>query len=304
MVLSAIGLALAFGCPAAGAGDGMPADPIPVTGILGVTFLSSDMGAVRQFYGHGAGFAALSDTPQGIRFAVGRSQFLEFIAVPSLEGRRRLQYVTLGATDLGKLQSVLEARGVGVHAVDMPGAPNQLQFADPGGNQIRAEQVPEAENPIAGGSAAFSDHLQHMGFAVDLVKANASIAFYRDTLGLPEVVRMDGTDGRLGLVKFRLPGPGRELIELIFHDSPLNKWAAGAFDHVNFEVTDINATYRALHGTGVATLPKHRPTVNGEHLWAINLSDPELTRVEIQVLTATTVPVDTVSEDMTGSNRH
>jgi Domain of Unknown Function (DUF1080) len=35
--------------------------------------------------------------------------------------------------------------------------------------------------------------------------------------------------------------------------------------------------------------------VNGEHLWAINLTDPELTRVEIQVLTPTPAAIDTVS---------
>jgi catechol 2,3-dioxygenase-like lactoylglutathione lyase family enzyme len=304
LVLPAIGLALAFCSPAASAADVAVAGPIPVTGILGVTFLSSDLGAIRQFYGHGTGFAVSSDSPRGIRFAVGKRQFLEFDAVPGYEGRRRLQYVTLGTPNLNDLERSLKARGVVATVVESLDAPRALEFRDPAGNVIHAVQGPEGDNPVAMESAPFSDHLQHMGFAVDLVSSNASIAFYRDTLGLPEVVRMDGTDGRLGLVKFRLPGPGRELIELIFHDSPLNKWAAGAFDHVNFEVSDINATYRTLHDSGIAPLPKHRPTVNGEHLWAINLADPELTRIEIQVLTPTVVPIDTVSTVDAASAQH
>jgi hypothetical protein len=134
-----------------------------------------------------------------------------------------------------------------------------------------------------------------MGFAVPSSLEEPTITFYRDTLGLPEAVRMNGPDGHLALVKFRLPGPGRELIELIFHDAPLNKWAAGAFDHVNFEVVNIDEAYRALHRGGIATQGSHLPTVNGEHLWAIDIIDPELTRMEIQATAPTATPVGTVS---------
>jgi hypothetical protein len=85
------------------------------------------------------------------------------------------------------------------------------------------------------------------------------------------------------------------LIELIFYDPPLNKWAAGAFDHINFEVSDIDAAYQLLHQGGIANQPKHLPTVNAERLWAINLFDPELTRVEIQDLVPTSLAIGTIS---------
>ena len=141
----------------------------------------------------------------------------------------------------------------------------------------------------------FSEHLQHFGFAVARSQAEATIAFYRDTLGWPEVVRGVNPDGRLAMVKFRLPGERNEFIELIFFDPPLDKWAAGAFDHVNFEVSDIDAAYRVLHHGGIATQSKHVPKVNGERLWAIDIIDPELTRMEVQVLAPAKEAIGTIS---------
>jgi catechol 2,3-dioxygenase-like lactoylglutathione lyase family enzyme len=273
------------------------ADPaIPVSGIAGATFLTSDPAPLRQFYGHGAGFAVISDNAEGLRFAVGRDQFLEFVPVAGYLGQRRLQFVTLWTPDLNALGRSLKERGVEKLRIESSPQEPVLEFKDPAGDRIRARQVEVGrDNPAPKDPAPFSDHLQHMGFAVDRDHAQATIAFYRDTLGLPEAVRMNGVDGRLDLIKFRLPDSRREVIELILYDPPLNKWAAGAFDHVNFEVSDIGAAYRSLHRGGIATLPKHLPTVNGEHLWAINLNDPELTRIEILDLTPTAVPIDTVS---------
>lgn len=268
---------------------------IPVTAIAGVTFLTSDPAPIRHFYAHGAGFAILSDTPAALRFAVGRDQFLEFVPVAGYQGQRRIQFVTLWTQDLDALGRSLRDRGVATTRVVSSTGDAELEFVDPNGDRIRAQQGPGVDNPVAGKPAPFSDHLQHMGFAVDRARAQATIVFYRDTLGLPEALRMNGADGRLDLIKFRLSAPRRELLELILYDPPLNKWAAGAFDHVNFEVDDINAAYRSLHRGGIATLPKHLPTVNGEHLWAINLFDPELTRIEILNLTPTSVPIDTVA---------
>jgi hypothetical protein len=121
------------------------------------------------------------------------------------------------------------------------------------------------------------------------------MAFYRDTLGLAEGFQARAPDGRLALAKFRLPGARGELIELIFYEPPLNKWAAGAFDHFSFEVANIDDTYQALHRGGIATRSGHLPTVNGEQLWAIDIIDPELTRMEIQVLAPTRTPFGTVS---------
>jgi catechol 2,3-dioxygenase-like lactoylglutathione lyase family enzyme len=214
-----------------------------------------------------------------------------------------MQYVTLEARSVREIATELRARGVAANWVGSDPRKQVLQLEDPAGDLIQVQEPWTPPATPSGAAEPFSEHLQHVGFAVDRSLAQATMAFYRDTLGWPEVVHMAGPDGRLALVKFRLPGPRSELIELIFFDPPLNKWAAGAFDHANFEVSDIDAAYRALHRGGIAAEAKNLPTVNGEGLWAINLIDPELTRIEVQVLAPTKTAIGTVSTVGAESNR-
>jgi catechol 2,3-dioxygenase-like lactoylglutathione lyase family enzyme len=275
-----------------------PADQVPpvsVSGLSGVTFLTTDLAPLRRFYGQGAGLAEAPEGPSGIRFVVGARQWIAFQSVSDGGWARRLQHVTLEAADLDGLESVLRARGVSATWTGSDPRKRALQLADPAGNLI---QVTKSWAPPAAAdtpTAPFSNHLQHIGLAVAYPLAEPTMAFYREILGFPEVFRLNAPGGRLALVKFRIPGPGKELIELIFFDPPLNKWAAGAFDHVNFEVSNIDDAYQTLHRRGIATQSKHLPTVNGEHLWAIDIIDPELTRVEVQVLAPTSAPVGTIS---------
>jgi Domain of Unknown Function (DUF1080)/Glyoxalase/Bleomycin resistance protein/Dioxygenase superfamily len=295
-VLLSLALLPAFGPMSARGGDIVDLlPPVPVSGLAGVTFLTADPPSMRQFYGQGAGFAEVPAGQGRTRFLVGAAQWIEFQAAPDANWPRRLQYVTLEASNPEDIERTLRARGVPTAWIGSDPSTRTLQLEDPAGDRIRVAEkwTPPAAAP--GTVVPFSGHLQHFGFAVARPQAEATMAFYRDTLGWPEAIRMADPDGKLDLVKFRLPGQGKELIELIFFDPPLNKWAAGAFDHVNFEVGDIDEAYRALRRGGIATQDKHRPTVNGEHLWAINLIDPELTRVEIQVLKPTVAAIGTVS---------
>ena len=277
-------------------GDSTRAPQALVTGIAGVTFLTRDLDAMRRYYGLGAGFTEESAGATTTRFLIGSGQWIEFTVSPQPAWPRRLQSVTLVAPVLGETLKALAASGI---LVDSRGATLPLRSAevsDPAGNRIAFTGLadgPSQPKPETG----FSRHLQHVGVAVDRRFQERTIAFYRDVLGLAEYFHMSGADGRLELLKMRMPGPRDEVIELIFVDPPLNKWASGAIDHICFEVDDINAAYRVLHANGIATEKRHLPTVNAEHLWAIDVFDPELTRMEIQVLEPSAAPVGTVSAD-------
>jgi hypothetical protein len=287
-----------FALEPAGARAGGPSDqtpPVPVSGLSGITFLTADLASMRNFYGQGAGLAELSLGPDLIRFEIGTRQWIDFQRVPKADWARRLQYVTLEATDVNQVASDLRSRGIATTWLGSDPRSRILQLVDPAGNTVRVTEPWVFRRPTAERTIPFSGHLQHIGFAVPSSLATATIAFYEEKLGFQEVIRMNGKNGNPSLVKFRLPGPNNDVIELIFFESPLNKWAAGAFDHVDFEVNDIDATYRQLHKGGIATKSSHIPTVNGEHLWAIDIIDPELTRMEIQVTTPTGVPMGTIS---------
>ena len=277
--------------------------PITVSGLSGVTFLTTDFAPLRRFYGQGAGLTEVPIDPNRIRFAVGASQWIEFQRVQEANWARRLQYVTLATTDLGGLASALRSRGVDVTWIGPDQQRGSLQFADPAGNLIRAALPWSAPKDSGGRAIPFSMHLQHFGLAVPYSLAVPTMAFYRDTLGFPEGFGMNSPNGRPTLVKFRLPGPGGDLVELIFCEAPPDRWAAGAFDHLNFEVNDIDATYKALHRRGIATQSRHLPTVNGERLWAMDIIDPELTRMEVQVLAPTSTPIGTITTEGGESSR-
>jgi catechol 2,3-dioxygenase-like lactoylglutathione lyase family enzyme len=287
---------------ASGASSSDVRPPLAVSGIAGASFLTADIPAIRRFYGEGAGLAEVPGGRDSLRFMVGNMQWLDFKVVPEPKWPRRLLYVTLEASNLDEVGSSLRARGISFIRISSETHLSFLQMQDPAGNLIRLAE-PATAAFAEGAATPFSRHLQHVGFAVPRSKEEATVEFYREALGWPEVVRLDNPDGRLGLVKFRLPGDRKDLIELIFFDPPLNKWAAGAFDHINFEVNDINAAFRLLHRGGIASEPKNLPTVNGEHLWAINLFDPELTRVEIQDLAPTSAAIGTVSMLGTGAEQ-
>jgi len=271
------------------------AAPIAFSGLTGVTFLSSDFAPLRRFYGQGAGLAEVTVNPILIRFEVGANQWIEFQRVPEANWARRLQHVTLAATDLDSVASALRARGVPMTWIGSDRQRRVLQLADPAGNLLQVTKPWIAPETEAMRHIPFSNHLQHIGLAVPSSLAEPAMAFYRETLGCPEIVRMNDAKGHLALVKFRLPGPSKDLIELIFCEPPLNKWAAGALDHVNFEVGNIDDAYHALHKGGIATRSSHLPTVNGERLWAMDIIDPELTRMEVQVIAPTSTPVGTIS---------
>ncbi len=269
--------------------------PVAVSGIAGLTFLTADRAPLERFWGNGTGFAEEPIGPGRFRFVVGAGQWLEFQTVPEANWARRLQYVTLEADQPAEIARALNARGVSTQWIGSDPRRRVLQWADPAGNRIRVAEPETPSADPAGAAAPFSRHLQHFGLAVARSQAAATMAFYRETLGWPEVARGSDPDGRPAMVKYQLPGGRNEVIELIFFDPPLNKWAAGAFDHVNFEVYDIDATYRALRRGGIATQDSHRPKVNGERLWAIDIIDPELTRMEVQVLAPAEAAIGTVS---------
>jgi catechol 2,3-dioxygenase-like lactoylglutathione lyase family enzyme len=275
------------------AADSSGPPPLPVTGIGGVVFLAHDFPGLRAFYGRGAGFAE-EDNAGRVRFLVGPRQWVDFEQSPQASWDRRLQHLVLGTDDVGAVEMALRDRGIASTRITMEGGAPGLQFSDPAGNVIQVGPS-SLRGPGDANPAAFSQHLQHMGFAVPVPLREATIAFYRDRLGFAAGFRLNGADGNLALQKFRLPGPGHELIELIFVAPPLNKWAAGAADHIDFEVGNIDDAYHVLHRGGIAAQGRHLPTVNGEHLWAIDLFDPELTRMEVQVTTPTDVPPGTVS---------
>ena len=87
---------------------------------------------------------------------------------------------------------------------------------------------------------------------------DASLAFYRDALGLEEVRRAEYPAGRFTLVYLAAPGDHDAQVELTFNWDPEDYAGGRNFGHIAYEVEDIHATCARLmrHGVVIARPPR------------------------------------------------
>jgi lactoylglutathione lyase len=100
--------------------------------------------------------------------------------------------------------------------------------------------------------------MKYLHTMVRVSDLDASIAFYRDALGLDVVQRFDQPQGRFTLVYLAAPGNHEAQIELTYNWDPENYTGGRNFGHVAFEVEDIYATCRRLveHGVTISRPPR------------------------------------------------
>jgi len=253
----------------------------PFSGMSGVTYRAYDVKDMRAFYGKGAGFREVPASEKGaVRFGVGQEQFLEFLPGGVKGFVVRFQSITLTTPSMKTLTTDLKGRGVTLEK----GKGKAMSFRDPFGHLIHVVESKPGKKPTKP-APGFAQHLQHVGFVVHKDLHVEAQKYYGETMGFEEVFRMKDKDGRPNLIKYRLSPSSTDIIELIFTSGPTpNPWAAGSAFHINFEVEDIADAYCKLFKTGVVDQDRFTPKVNAERLWAIDVFDPEHTRMEVQVM--------------------
>ena len=115
--------------------------------------------------------------------------------------------------------------------------------------------------------------LAHVCFTVrDL---DASLAFYRDVLGLRPVFDFVNEAGeRFGVY---LHVAGRSFVEL-FQGEPGEPAAGQSFQHFCLEVEDVAAAVDTLRGQGIEVTD---PYLGSDQSWQAWLSDPDGNRIEL-----------------------
>ncbi len=89
---------------------------------------------------------------------------------------------------------------------------------------------------------------------------DASLAFYRDALGLVETRRRDYPEGRFTLVYLAAPANPDSEVELTYNYDTEDYGGARNFGHLAFEVDDIYAACERLQSHGVTI---NRPPRDG-----------------------------------------
>ena len=106
--------------------------------------------------------------------------------------------------------------------------------------------------------------MKYLHTMVRVTDLDASLAFYRDALGMTEVRRSEHEAGRFTLVYLAAPndeaGPFQPQVELTFNWDPEVYTGGRNFGHLAFAVADIYAACQRLQDHGVTVL---RPPRDG-----------------------------------------
>ena len=106
----------------------------------------------------------------------------------------------------------------------------------------------------------FPNPMKYLHTMVRVTDPEASLAFYRDALGLQEVRRMESQQGRFTLIYLAAPGDEDAQVELTYNWDPQTYTGGRNFGHIAYEVDDIYATCERLQSHGVTIL---RPPRDG-----------------------------------------
>jgi lactoylglutathione lyase len=102
--------------------------------------------------------------------------------------------------------------------------------------------------------------MKYLHTMVRVTNIDASLAFYRDALGLTELSRKDYPQGRFTLVFLAAPGDTDAQVELTHNWDPESYSGGRNFGHLAYAVDDIYATCQRLADHGVTIL---RPPRDG-----------------------------------------
>ncbi|MEI1248091.1 VOC family protein [Rhizobium aouanii] len=115
--------------------------------------------------------------------------------------------------------------------------------------------------------------------AIKVKNLEASLDFYRERLGFPEMLRLKNDDGSTWLVYLRITDdhyleifPGAE-------NDRAPGWNANGVNHMCFTIDDLDATAARIQAAGIKLTAEIKPGLDGNRqAW---IEDPDGNRIEL-----------------------
>src|SRR5208283_2071309 len=150
----------------------MPDRPLTrpkITGISHLAVYTSDPAATDHYYREIIGAAKLPDpeNPQGVRYAINATQFIEVLPLPPGQGINRLDHTAYNTDDAETLHRYLGSKAWKVPGKVERGADGSRWFtvSDPEGNKVEFVQPP-AQPKLVAAPDAIGHHIIHIGILV------------------------------------------------------------------------------------------------------------------------------------------
>ncbi len=276
------------------------APPRPrITGISHLAVYTSDAAATEHYYTVIVGAAKLPDpeNPQGVRYALSATQFIEVLPLPADAGVDRLDHIAWNVESADKMRKYLAAKGWKTPARVEGGADGSRWFEvlDPEGNKVQFVEPP-AHPKAVDAPNAIGHHIIHVGCMVH--DRALEDTFYRDLLGFRpywwggmkpdkvDWVSQQVPDGHDWLEYMLSAGPGKGIPET------MTQRELGVLDHFSIGVVSVPDVYKALVAAGNRLDGRHdaAPKIGRDGKYQFNLYDPDGIRTEVMNFHATDKP--------------
>ena len=273
-----------------------PARP-KITGISHLAVYTSDATATEHFYTVSVGAVKEADpeNPQGVRYALSATQFIEVLPLPAGQGINRLDHAAFKTESAEGLRKYLAAKGWTTPAKVTRGKDGSRWFdvLDPEGNTIQFVQPPADAKPVDAPSA-IGHHIIHVGLLVH--DRATEDKFYRDLLDF-KPYWWGGRDGKVEWVSQQVPD-AHDWIEYMLAAGPgkgipadMTQQTLGVLDHFSIGEVSVPDAYKVLvDGNRLSGRYDKAPKIGLDGKYQFNFYDPDGIRVETMNFHATEKP--------------
>ena len=259
----------------------------PLTGISHIAVYTSDPAAAQHYYVDIVGGVKGADpeNPQGVRYYINNTQFVEVLPLVDKNSHDRLDHLAYQTTDAEALRIYLKSKGVEVPASVQKAGDGSRWFnvKDPEDNTVQFVQPPAHPHAISAPNLA-GHHIIHVGMLVRSQEKEDT--FYRAILGFKPYWHGGMQPDKTDWVSQQTP-ESHDWLEYMLTSGPsgggiqdISQHQLGVLNHLSIGVVSMPQTYDTLKAANRLAPPDAKTQIGKDGKWQLNLYDPDGTRLE------------------------
>jgi len=228
-----------------------------ITGVSHLAVYTSDASATEHFYTVTVGAAKMPDpeNPNGVKYAINHTQYIEVLPLPTGAGVNRLDHIAFNTVSAEGMRKYLAAKGWKVPAKITTGSDGSRWFdvLDPENNKVQFVQP----SPSAKVNApnVIGRHIIHVGMLVrDRAKEDT---FFRGLLGFRPYWFGGMQDDKIDWVSQQVPD-GHDWLEYMLTSGPsgtgipanMTQRTLGVLDHFSLGQKSVDDAFKTLKDGG------------------------------------------------------